>query len=148
MVDAVKDLRIEVVAAVDALDGGGVELADGSRAEPDAIISATGYRRGLEPLVGHLGVLDERGLPRVHAGHAAAPGLRFIGYLPRPAQIRRLGREARRAAGAVARERRSRPAASGHAEPALWSRKPPSTGRVTPVMCGAGQGRDRALLAP
>jgi hypothetical protein len=49
-------------------------------------------------------VLDERGLPRIHGGNAAAPGLRFIGYLPRPAQIRYLGREAKRAAKAIARE--------------------------------------------
>lgn len=49
-------------------------------------------------------MLDERGLPRIHGGDAAAPGLRFLGYLPRPAQIRHLGREAKRAAKAVARE--------------------------------------------
>ena len=29
-----------------------------SRIEPDAVIAATGYRSGLEPVVGHLGVLD------------------------------------------------------------------------------------------
>ena len=104
MVDAIKDGRIEITAAVDALDGTGVQLADGTRVEPHAIVAATGYRRGLEPLVGHLGVLDDRGLPIVHGGGAAAPGLRFIGYLPRPGQIRSLGREARRAARAVARE--------------------------------------------
>ena len=33
--------------------------------EPDAVIAATGYRSGLEPLVGHLGVLDAHGVPRV-----------------------------------------------------------------------------------
>jgi putative flavoprotein involved in K+ transport len=104
MVDAIKDGRIEIEAAVDALGGAGAELADGTRVEPDAIIAATGYRRGLEPLVGHLDVLDQRGLPRIHGGDAAAPGLRFIGYLPRPAQIRHMGREAKRAAKAIARE--------------------------------------------
>jgi putative flavoprotein involved in K+ transport len=104
VIDAIKDGRIQIEAAVDALDATGAKLADGTRVEPDAIIAATGYRRGLEPLVGHLGVLDERGLPRIHGGDAAAPGLRFIGYLPRPAQIGHLGREAKRAAKAVARE--------------------------------------------
>ena len=34
-------------------------LVDGSRLEPHAVVLATGYRTGLEPLVGHLGVLDE-----------------------------------------------------------------------------------------
>jgi hypothetical protein len=55
-------------------------------------------------LVGHLDVLDERGLPRVHGGPAAAAGLRFIGYLPRPGQIGYLGREAKRAAREIRRE--------------------------------------------
>ena len=41
-----------------------------------------GYRRGLEPLVGHLGVLDEDGKPLVGGGkqHPSAPGLFFNGY--------------------------------------------------------------------
>jgi putative flavoprotein involved in K+ transport len=104
VIDAIKDGRIEIEAAVDVLDRTGAKLADNTRVEPDAIIAATGYRRGLEPLAGHLGVLDERGLPRIHGGDAAAPGLRFIGYQPRPAQIRHMGREAKRAAKAIARE--------------------------------------------
>ena len=52
-------------------------------------------------MVGHLGVLDERGLPRVRSGEAA-PGLRFIGYLPRPGQIGRMGEEAAAIADAIA----------------------------------------------
>lgn len=40
---------------------------------------------------------DERGVPRV-ADAEAAPGLRFIGYRPRPAHIGYMGAEARRAA--------------------------------------------------
>ena len=52
-----------VVAGVEALDEAGVILADGERIAPDAVIAATGYRRGLEPLVGHLDVLDEHGAP-------------------------------------------------------------------------------------
>ena len=81
-VDSVKKGRIEIVAAVEGFDGDDVLLADGSRIQPDAVIAATGYRRGLEPLVGHLGVLDEKGTPLVTGGrqHAAAPGLFFIGY--------------------------------------------------------------------
>ena len=70
------------------------------------MIAATGYRRGLEPLVGHLDVLDERGTPRVRAGEAAAPGLRFVGYTPRPALLGTLGAEARTAAEGIAAETR------------------------------------------
>jgi len=104
VIEAIRDRRIEIVAAVDSLDETGIVLADGSRIEPDAVIAATGYRCGLEPVVGHLDVLDERGLPRALAGEAAAPGLRFIGYVPRPAQLGFIGGEATRAAKAIARE--------------------------------------------
>ena len=79
-------------------------LADGTRLQPEAIIAATGYATGLEPMAGHLGVLDSRGLPRVHGGPAALPGLRFLGYWPAPGQIGNMGREARRAARAIKQE--------------------------------------------
>jgi cation diffusion facilitator CzcD-associated flavoprotein CzcO len=104
MLQAIRDRRIEIVAGVEALDETAVKLADGARIEPDAVIAATGYRCGLEPLVGHLGVLNERGVPRAVLGEAAAPGLRFIGFVPRPAQLGLMGGEARRAAKAIARE--------------------------------------------
>ena len=57
-------------------------LADGSCVEVDAVIAATGFRPGLEPLVGHLGVLDERGAPTVYGTeeHPGAPGMHFVGY--------------------------------------------------------------------
>jgi hypothetical protein len=70
------------------------------------------YRCGLEPVVGHLGVLDERGVPRAVEGEPAAPGLRFVGYMPLPAQMRHAGLEAKRAAKAVARELRGHGAAA------------------------------------
>jgi putative flavoprotein involved in K+ transport len=59
-----------------------VLLADDTQIQPDAVIAATGYRRGLEPLVGHLGVLDEDGKPLVSGGkqHPSASGLFFNGY--------------------------------------------------------------------
>jgi hypothetical protein len=101
VIEAIRQGRIEIVAAVESLDQASVQMADRRRLEPGAIIAATGYGSGLEPIVGHLGVLDERGFPRVHGGPAAAPGLRFIGYKPVPGQIGDMGREARRAAGAI-----------------------------------------------
>jgi cation diffusion facilitator CzcD-associated flavoprotein CzcO len=107
VIEAIRAGRIEIVPGVTSLDGRAVELAGGSRLEPDGIVCATGYRRGLEPLVGHLGVLDERGVPRAVHGRAAAAGLRFIGYVPRPGGLGYMGKEARRAAGAMARELRA-----------------------------------------
>jgi cation diffusion facilitator CzcD-associated flavoprotein CzcO len=67
-IEGVKRGRIEIVAAVKGFDREAVVLADSSRIEPDVVIAATGYRPGLDPLVGHLGVLDADGHPRVHAG--------------------------------------------------------------------------------
>jgi hypothetical protein len=105
VIKAIKARDIEIVAGVESLDTTGVLLADGSRVEPDAVICATGYQRGLEPLVGHLGVLDECGRPRVHGG-PAAEGLRFIGFIPRPSQIGYAAKQARQAARAIALELR------------------------------------------
>jgi putative flavoprotein involved in K+ transport len=79
---ALKQGRTEVVAEVARLDGPEVVLADGRRLRPDAVICATGYRRGLEPLVGHLGVLRPDGVPFAYRGapeHPAAPRLYFAG---------------------------------------------------------------------
>lgn len=105
VVEAIKDGRVVIVPAVEDLDADGVSLADGSRVEPDVIVCATGYRRGLEPLVGHLGVLDDRGVPRRLGADPAAPGLRFVGYVPRPGALGYMAKEGRRTAKAIARER-------------------------------------------
>lgn len=108
VVAAIKDGRIRIVGAVASFDATGVTLADASRLEPDAVVCATGYRSGLEPLVGHLGVLDGRGLPRGLGEHAPAPGLRFVGYAARPSMLGHTAAEARRVARAVAREQHAR----------------------------------------
>ena len=108
VVEAVKQGTVEVVGAVESLDSAGVILAGGSRVEPDAVISATGYRRALEPLVGHLAVLDERGWPTAAAPKPAAPGLRFVGYTSRPGALGFTTRQAKRSAKAIAREVTSR----------------------------------------
>jgi hypothetical protein len=108
VIDAVKQGTVEVVGAVESLDPAGVNLAGKSRIEPDAIICATGYRRALEPLVGHLGVLDDRGWPAVAAPKPAAPGLRFVGYTSRPGALGFMSRQAKRTAKAIARDVNSR----------------------------------------
>jgi hypothetical protein len=94
---------VKVVAAVEAFDGADVLLADGSRLAPDAVIAATGFRPGLEPLVGHLGVLGPRGLPLKTDGEPVLPGLWFVGYVPTlGGQLREGSIAARRVAAAVA----------------------------------------------
>ena len=106
LVDAVRSGRVEPVAAVSGFDGSRVLLADGTAIEPEVVVAATGYRRGLEPLVGHLGVLDGAGLPVVHGRRtlAGAPGLHFIGFTnPVSGMFREIAIEARRIARQVAR---------------------------------------------
>jgi putative flavoprotein involved in K+ transport len=108
-VKAIKRRDIEIVAAVDNFDGREVVLADGRRLQPDAVIAATGFRRDLEPLVGHLGVLTEDGHPIVHSAHThpRAPGLYFIGFTePFSGNLRELRLDARRIARGIARQRR------------------------------------------
>jgi NADPH-dependent 2,4-dienoyl-CoA reductase/sulfur reductase-like enzyme len=111
VIEAIKAGRIEVVRGVDSLDSTEVQLSDGARVDPDAVICATGYRRGLEPLVGHLDVLDERGMPRAIGAESAAAGLRFIGYVPRPGALGYMGKEAKQAAKAIRDELRRTAAA-------------------------------------
>ncbi|MGW2114106.1 flavin-containing monooxygenase [Streptomyces zhihengii] len=106
LIDAVRRGRVEIVAAVTSLDGGKVALGDGSLIAPEAVIAATGYRRGLEELVGHLGVLDADGSPRMRGARCApgAPGLWFTGYTnPISGMLRELSLDAGRIARAVAR---------------------------------------------
>ncbi|MFE9774016.1 flavin-containing monooxygenase [Streptomyces sp. NPDC005931] len=107
LVDAVRGGRVEVVAAVEAFEDGKVVLADGTRVEPDVVVAATGYVRALEGLVGHLGVLDDRGRPVAHGGRTPreAPGLYFTGFTtPLSGNLRELALDARRIAKAVARD--------------------------------------------
>lgn len=104
VIQAIRDRRFEVVPTIEAFDGNGVRLLDGRRLEPDVLICATGYVRGLEPLVGHLGVLDERGVPRASGEVPAAPGLRFIGFLSRPGLISFVAQQSKRVAKRVVDE--------------------------------------------
>lgn len=106
LIDAVRSGRVQVVAAVDGFEEGKVVLADGTRTAPDAVIAATGYRRGLEDLVGDLGVLDSRGRPVVRGARtpANAPGLYFTGFTnPISGMLRELAIDAERIARAVAK---------------------------------------------
>jgi hypothetical protein len=87
VIRAIRARRFEVVPTIESFSEDSVLLIDGQRLQPDVVVCATGYQRGLEPMVGHLGVLDERGLPRATGPVAAAPGLRFVGFLSRPGLI-------------------------------------------------------------
>jgi hypothetical protein len=80
-VKALKADRFTIVPEVSSFEGKTVHLIDGRSIEPDVVICATGYRPGLESLVGHLGVLNARGRPIFVADQASVdhPGLWFFG---------------------------------------------------------------------
>jgi putative flavoprotein involved in K+ transport len=108
LIDQLKAGKVEVVGAVEGFDGPSVLLSGGERVEPEVVIVATGWRRALEPLVGHLGVLGEDGRPTVHGGDTPpqAPGLYFTGFVnPVSGMFRELGIDAKRIARAVAKRR-------------------------------------------
>jgi putative flavoprotein involved in K+ transport len=120
-VAALKAGRTRVVGQVERFEASEVVLVDGARTRPDAVICATGYRRGLEPIVGHLGVLRPDGIPVRYGGapeHHAAPRLYFSGFWGSNAgQIRLMPIHARRIARAAARDRDQGPPA-GEPSPA------------------------------
>ncbi|NNN36905.1 NAD(P)/FAD-dependent oxidoreductase [Streptomyces sp. S3(2020)] len=107
LIDAVRKGEVEVVAAVDGFDKAEALLADGTRVTPDAVIAATGYIRALENLVGHLAVLDARGLPVVNGARAPmnAPGLYFSGFVtPISGTLREVAIDAEKIAKAIAKD--------------------------------------------
>jgi putative flavoprotein involved in K+ transport len=107
--EALKAGLIELVAGVVRLDSEAVYLCDGTRLHPDVVIAATGYRTGLEKLVGHLDVLRPSGQPAVVSNRTgtAAPGLFFNGYwLPLAGELPAMRRTSRRIARAIASKAR------------------------------------------
>ncbi|MEI5522389.1 NAD(P)/FAD-dependent oxidoreductase [Streptomyces brasiliscabiei] len=106
LIDAVRKGKVEIVGPVEGFEDGKVVLGDGGRIETDAVIAATGYRRALDKLVGHLDVLDGRGRPVVHGARSPenAPGLYFTGFTnPISGMFRELALDAEKIAKAVAR---------------------------------------------
>jgi len=107
-IEAVRSGGLEIVPTIERFDGDVVVLDDGRRLSPDAVLVATGYRRGLEPLVGHLGVLNAGGSPTVHGAEQdpRARGLYFIGFQPKlSGQLHDIKGQARGIARAVLKAR-------------------------------------------
>ena len=98
------------MAALESLDGAAV-LADGSRLEPDVIVLATGFTQELEPLIGHLGVLDAKGHP-VESGGSTARGARGLWYTgftnPISGMLREIAIDARKIALSMALAKNAR----------------------------------------
>lgn len=99
---------VQPVPAVKSVAGSQVNLVDGTRLLPDVVIACVGYRRGLEPLVGHLGLLAPNGKPLAFGGKevGSAPRMFFVGYKNTIAgMFREFGYEAKH----IARVLRKRP---------------------------------------
>ncbi|MFI5933075.1 flavin-containing monooxygenase [Actinoplanes sp. NPDC051494] len=94
--------RVLPVAAVESFTATSVLLADGSSVQPDAVIAATGYATGLRELFEDPSLFDGTGVPRVHGGAPARPGLFFLGYdVTLGGMLRQVAIESRRVARTV-----------------------------------------------
>ena len=106
IVELIREGRVEVVAAVAALERTGAVLTDGTRVPAEHVIAATGYRTGLDPLVGDLGVLDPDGRP---TSAVPVPGLGFVGFrVPLTGTLWAIDRDARHVASSIAATARGR----------------------------------------
>lgn len=106
--DAVRGGAVELVGAVEGFEGAEVVIADGDRIQPEVVIAATGYRPGLDEIVGHLGVLDPSGRPLTYGAETSphAPGLFFNGYrLPLSGELSGIRVDSRRIARRIAGSR-------------------------------------------
>jgi putative flavoprotein involved in K+ transport len=104
---ALKAGGVKIVAAVERFTKDAAVLADGTELHADAVVLATGFQRGLEPLVGDLGVLAPSGRPLINADAqlAAHPGLFFLGYSnPLTGNLRQVGLDATKIATAVRKQ--------------------------------------------
>jgi len=130
IIDAIRAGRVEPVAALASFEGDAVVLSDGSRLEPDVVVLATGYAQvpderlepdvvvlatgyaqGLEPLIGHLGLLDGLGHPVTRAGATprGARGLWFNGFTnPISGMLREIAIDSKKIALAMALTKRRR----------------------------------------
>ena len=64
-VDVVRSGAVRIVPAVERSPWVAYGWSTAARSRSTRSSAGTGYRTGLEPLVGHLGVLDDAGMPLV-----------------------------------------------------------------------------------
>ncbi len=107
--DSIRNGTIAVVPIVDGFADDQVQLANGQNLQADVVICATGYRRGLDPMVGHLGVLDEHGVPLDDGTRLAAKGLWFLGFQSRPGLLGFVAKRSRIIARAIEDDLARRP---------------------------------------
>ena len=100
---AVKRRQIAVKPGVARLTETGALFADGSAADFDAVVLATGYRAALEELVDVPGAIDPDGAPVDWRGGGVCPNLFFVGYEIVPTgHLREIARRATMVAAEIA----------------------------------------------
>lgn len=78
---AIKTGRIDVRRGITRVDGNTVRFVNGTEAEADAIILATGYRVDLRDMLPESQeALDDQGRPHVSGAPGSMPGLYFCSY--------------------------------------------------------------------
>ncbi len=78
-----------------------MQLADGTSVKPEVVLVATGFQRGLDSLVGDLGVVAPGGRPLINADEQlpGLAGLFFLGYSnPITGNIRQVAIDAKKIA--------------------------------------------------
>jgi cation diffusion facilitator CzcD-associated flavoprotein CzcO len=100
----IKQGRIAVHPGIEGFTPTGVKFSDGSRADFDAVILATGFQPRVDAFLQALpAAYDEAGRPRVSGGRAVQPGLYFCGYFVSPTgMLREIAIEARQISAAIA----------------------------------------------
>jgi len=104
-VQQLKQGRIVIRPEIARFDTADVVYEDGSREEVDVVISATGFRTGLEKILKVPDVIDDDGQPCFRSGgQASAPGLFFVGFNETVrGQLFEINRESKRLAVEVQR---------------------------------------------
>jgi cation diffusion facilitator CzcD-associated flavoprotein CzcO len=107
----IKKGLVDVVPAVESFTPTQVLLADGGAVEPDAVVAATGFKRGLSELFDDGDIFDARDEPHGLNATPAADGLWFAGYAePLEGPLRYIRLHAGPVAAAVAGHLSRRPA--------------------------------------
>jgi indole-3-pyruvate monooxygenase len=100
---AIKRGQIAVKPGVTRFTEAGAVFSDGSSADFDAVVLATGFRPALAEFVDLPGVLDDQGYPHDRKGGGGIPNLFFVGYqIAATGHLREIGLEAQAMAAELA----------------------------------------------
>ena len=102
-IDLARRGHIRIAPGIARFTPTGVEFEDGTRADFDGVVLATGYRPRLADFLEVADrVTDEEGVPE-KSGHMTLPGLFFCGFYVSPTgMLREIGIEAKRIAASIA----------------------------------------------